>query len=41
VIAVRFNRFPEDTLAKAEYVFENLAEITRELDSIDEYCKGE
>jgi HAD superfamily hydrolase (TIGR01549 family) len=39
VIAVRCGGFPEDMLAKAEFVFENLAEMTRELDSIDEYFR--
>ena len=39
VIAVRCGGFPEETLAKAEYVFDDLAEMTRELDRIDEYFR--
>ena len=37
VIAVRCGGFPEETLTKAEYLFEDLADMTRELDRIDEY----
>jgi HAD superfamily hydrolase (TIGR01549 family) len=37
VIAVRCGGFPEETLAKAEYVFDDLAQMTRELDRLDEY----
>jgi HAD superfamily hydrolase (TIGR01549 family) len=40
-IAVRCGGFPEDMLLKAEFVFDDLAQMTRELDSIDEYFKGE
>jgi HAD superfamily hydrolase (TIGR01509 family) len=39
VIAVRSGGFPEDTLAKAEYVFDDLAQVTRELERIDEYFR--
>jgi HAD superfamily hydrolase (TIGR01509 family) len=39
VIAVRCGGFPEETLAKAEYVFDDLAQMTRELDRIDEYFR--
>ena len=39
VIAVRCGGFPEDTLKKAEFVFDDLAEMTRELDRIDEYFR--
>lgn len=39
VIAVRCGGFPGETLAKAEYVFDDLAEMTRELESIDEYFR--
>ena len=38
-IAVRCGGFPEETLAKAEYVFDDLAEMTRELDRVDEYFR--
>jgi HAD superfamily hydrolase (TIGR01509 family) len=38
-IAVRCGGFPEETLAKAEYVFDDLAQMTRELDRIDEYFR--
>jgi HAD superfamily hydrolase (TIGR01549 family) len=37
VIAVRCGGFPESLLAKAEYVFDDLNEMTRELDRVDEY----
>ncbi|HEX6100674.1 MAG TPA: HAD family hydrolase [Thermoanaerobaculia bacterium] len=39
VIAVRCGGFPEETLAKAEYVFDDLAQMTRELDRIDGYFR--
>ena len=39
VIAVRCGGFPEETLAKAEYVFDDLAHMTRELDRVDEYFR--
>jgi HAD superfamily hydrolase (TIGR01509 family) len=39
VIAVRCGGFPEETLTKAEYVFDDLAQMTRELDRIDEYFR--
>lgn len=39
VIAVRCGGFPEETLKKAEYVFDDLAQMTRELDRIDAYFR--
>lgn len=39
VIAVRCGGFPEELLAKAEYVFDDLAQMTREIDRIDEYFR--
>lgn len=39
VIAVRCGGFPEASLEKAEYVFDDLAQMTRELDRIDEYFR--
>ncbi|MGZ8828037.1 MAG: HAD family hydrolase [Thermoanaerobaculia bacterium] len=39
VIAVRCGGFPEELLTKAEYVFDDLAEMTRELDRLDEYFR--
>jgi HAD superfamily hydrolase (TIGR01509 family) len=41
VIAVRCGGFPEDTLKKAEYVFDDLAEMTREIERVDEYFADE
>ena len=38
-IAVRCGGFPEESLAKAEYVLDDLAQVTRELDRIDEYFR--
>jgi HAD superfamily hydrolase (TIGR01549 family) len=37
VVAVRCGGFAEELLAKAEFVFEDLNELTRELDRVDEY----
>jgi len=39
VIAVRCGGFPDETLAKAEYVFDDLVQMTGELDRIDEYFR--
>ena len=39
VIAVRCGGFPENLLAKAEYVFDDLGQVVRELDRIDEYFR--
>jgi HAD superfamily hydrolase (TIGR01549 family) len=41
VIAVRCGGFPEETLKKAEYVFDDLAQMTRELDRLNEYFADE
>jgi HAD superfamily hydrolase (TIGR01509 family) len=38
-IAVRCGGFPEELLAKAEYIFDDLDAMTRELDRIDEYFR--
>jgi HAD superfamily hydrolase (TIGR01549 family) len=37
VVAVRCGGFAEELLAKAEFVFDDLNELTRELDRVDEY----
>ncbi len=37
VVAVRCGGFAEDLLAKAEFVFDDLNAMTRELDRVDEY----
>jgi len=39
VIALRCGGFPEELLTKAEYVFDDLTAMTRELDRIDEYFR--
>lgn len=39
VIALRCGGFPEELLKKAEYVFDDLTAMTRELDRIDEYFR--
>lgn len=38
-IAVRCGGFPEETLVKAELIFDDLAHMTRELDRVDEYFR--
>ena len=40
-IAVRCGGFPEEQLAKAEFLFDDLGEVTRELKRIDEYFADE
>ena len=39
VIAVRCGGFPEELLTKAEFVFDDLGAMTRELERIDEYFR--
>ena len=39
VVAVRCGGFGEELLAKAEFVFDDLNEMTRELDRIDDYFR--
>jgi HAD superfamily hydrolase (TIGR01509 family) len=39
VAAVRCGGFPEESLKKAEFLFDDLAELARELDRIDEYFR--
>ena len=39
VVALRCGGFAEELLAKAEYVFDDLAAMTREIDSLDEYFR--
>ncbi len=39
VIAVRCGGFPEELLSKAEFIFDDLSEMTRELNRIDEYFR--
>jgi HAD superfamily hydrolase (TIGR01549 family) len=41
IAALRCGGFPRELLAKAEYLFENFAELVRELDRIDEYFNDE
>jgi HAD superfamily hydrolase (TIGR01549 family) len=39
IAAVRCGGFPEETLAKAEFLFDDLAELAKELERIDEYFR--
>jgi HAD superfamily hydrolase (TIGR01549 family) len=40
VIAVRSGRFPEETLQKAEFLFEDVGELVRRIDQIDDYFRN-
>ena len=39
IVAVRCGGFDEDLLKKAEFIFDNVAEMVKELDSIDDYFR--